>query len=105
MSRVLPLLLLAADGRDAHPRQVLPVAGAPLVAALGLELDDAELGPALVADDLGRDGAAVHGVAVADEEERLEVDARTGLAGQALDEQGLALLDAVLLAAGLDDRV
>jgi hypothetical protein len=28
-----------------------------------------------------------------------------GLLGQALDEQGLTLLDAVLLAAGLDDRV
>src|SRR5437764_7921656 len=39
------------DLRDLDPRQLLPVAGAPLVAALGLELHDPELRSALVADD------------------------------------------------------
>src|SRR5919202_6448737 len=46
----------APDLRDADARQVLPVAGAPLVPALGLELEDAQLRAALVGDDLGRHG-------------------------------------------------
>src|SRR3954454_2812723 len=92
------------DRRDPQPREVLAVARAALVAALGLELDHAQLRPALVPDDLRRDGTAVHGV-VAHGEQGLEIDGAPGVAGQALDEQGLALLDAVLLAAGLDDRV
>src|SRR5204862_2207398 len=36
------------DLRHLDPRQLLAVPGAPLVAALGLELDDAELGATLV---------------------------------------------------------
>src|SRR3954447_6935981 len=44
-----------ADGRDADARQLLAVAGAPLVAALGLELEHPQLRPALVRDDLGLD--------------------------------------------------
>ena len=39
------------------------------------------------------------------EQDRLERDGRALVVGQALDEQGLTLLDAVLLAAGLHDRV
>ena len=39
------------------------------------------------------------------EEERIEGDSAALVGGQPLDEQGLTLLDAVLLAAGLDDRV
>src|SRR3954469_14513987 len=88
------------DRRDPHPGQLLAVARAPLVAALRLELDHAQLRPALVPDDLRGDRAAVDGV-VAHGEQGLEVDRAPGLAGQALDEQGLALLDAVLLAACL----
>src|SRR3712207_526313 len=53
------LLLLRAGRRPAaevdagHPdaRQLLAVAGAPLVTALGLELEDAQLGTALVSDE------------------------------------------------------
>src|SRR3954451_4539170 len=92
------------DRGDAQPRQILAVSRAALVAALGLELDHAQLRPALVPHDLRGDGAAVDGVVV-DGEQRLEVDRAAGVAGQALDEQGLSLLDAVLLTAGLDDRV
>src|ERR687886_2212736 len=43
----------APDGGDADAGQLLAVAGAALVAALGLELEHAELGAALVRDDLG----------------------------------------------------
>jgi len=43
------------DVLDLDARQFLTVAVAALVAALRLELDDAELGATLVADDRGRD--------------------------------------------------
>src|SRR3954453_12087652 len=90
--------------RDPDPGELLAVAGAPPVAALRLELHHAELRPALVPDDLGPNRAAV-GELVADRDKRLEVDGLAGVRAQALDEQGLPLFDAVLLAAGLDDRV
>src|SRR3954463_13305158 len=48
-------LLLAADARDADARQLLAMAGATTVPALGLELEDAQLGAALVPDDLSAD--------------------------------------------------
>src|ERR1700760_3253629 len=100
-----------ADRRDADARELLAVAGAPLVAALGLELEHAELGAALVCHHLGLDdggGQAValeHRVAVTGQQQRLEVHGGADVVGQALDEQGLALDDAVLLTAGLDDCV
>src|SRR3954469_870604 len=100
-----------ADLGDLDPRQLPPVAGATVVAALGLELERAQLRPAQVLDDLGRDVrpaqrvALEHGVAVAREQQRLELDGGADVFGQPLDEQGLALLDAVLLTAGLDDCV
>src|SRR5947209_2341934 len=49
---------LGADGDLGHldPRQLLPVARPPLVAALGLELDDAQLRAPLVGEDPSRDG-------------------------------------------------
>src|SRR3954447_6484489 len=47
--------LLLADARDPDPRQLLAVTGAAAVAALVLELEHAQLGAALVTDDLGRD--------------------------------------------------
>src|SRR5262245_43985659 len=96
---------LTADLRDTDPRQLLAVAGATLVAALGLELEHAQLRPALVRDDLRGDGAFELGIAVAGKQQRGEFDGGTDVVGQALDEQGLALLDAVLLTAGLDDCV
>src|SRR3954454_17849279 len=100
-----------ADLGEHDPRQLLAVAGATLVAALGLELEHAQLRPAQVLHDLGRDVrpaqrvALEHGVAVAREQQRLELDGGADVFGQPLDEQGLALLDAVLLTAGLDDCV
>src|ERR687885_577559 len=42
----------APDRGDADAGQLLAVAGAALVSALGLELEDAQLGAALVRDDL-----------------------------------------------------
>ena len=51
----------------------------------------------------GGELVAVEHVVAVDVEERLEGDLRALLHGQPLDEQGLALLDAVLLAACLDD--
>src|SRR3712207_524982 len=65
--RSLPLPL---DARDADARELLAVARPALVAALRLELEHAQLGTALVPEDLGADrraGQAVaveHGVAV-----------------------------------------
>src|SRR5690242_12341929 len=99
---------LTADLRDADPRQLLAVAGATLVAALGLELEHAQLRPALVRDDLSRHDVPEPvelGIAVAGEQERRKLDGGADVVGQPLDEQGLALLDAVLLTAGLDDCV
>src|SRR3954453_17402739 len=102
---------LLPDLRDSQAGELLAMARAALVAALGLELEDPELGPALVADDLGPHrrlcelGAVEHRIAVAGQQQRNEVDRRAGLIGQPLDEQGLTLLDAVLLAACLDDCV
>src|SRR6201991_401044 len=64
---------LTADLGDADPRQLLAVAGATLVAALGLELEHAQLRPALVRDDLGVDdgGKALDtGIAVAGGQQR-----------------------------------
>src|SRR5262245_57781979 len=98
------------DLRDLDARQVLAVAGLALVAPLGLELEDGELRAALVPDDLrgdldlaqvvlGEDGV------VGAEQDGLEVDLAALVAGEALHEKLLALLDAVLLTAGFHDRV
>src|SRR4051794_37454522 len=101
----------APDRGDADARQLLPVPRAALVPALGLELEHAQLRTALVRDDLrghggGRERRGLeHGVAVAGQEQRLQRDRGADIVGQPLDEQRLALLDAVLLAAGLDDCV
>ena len=87
------------------------MARAALVAALGLELEHAQLRAALVADDLGLDldlpevGGAEHGLVAVGEQERLELDLGALVALQALHEEGRALLNAVLLTAGLDDCV
>src|ERR687888_904361 len=71
---------LLPDLRDAEPGELLPVARAAAVAALGLELEHAQLLAALVADDLGLHGrlgepvGVEHGIAVAGQEQRNEVD-------------------------------
>src|SRR3954462_3382521 len=49
------LSALPADLGDLDPRQLLAMAGATLVAALGLELEHAQLGAAQVLDDLRGD--------------------------------------------------
>src|SRR3954466_6129301 len=90
--------------------EVLAMAGALAVAALRLELEDAQLLAAEMLDDLRVDADLREVVGAEDdvvgaEHDRLEGHGGPGLVGQALDEQGLALLDAVLLAAGLHDRV
>src|SRR5215218_6146397 len=112
------LLLLRArraaadrDARDLQASQLLAVARGALVAALGLELEHAQLLAALVAEDRGLDldaaevAALEQRVVVAAVEQRLEVDGAALVAGQALDEQGHPLLDAVLLPAGADDGI
>src|SRR5262249_20203831 len=86
------------------------MAGAALVAALGPELDHAQLGPALVRDDPrghgnARQPRAVDHISTVHQKKRLQ---RNGLAvtnRQAFHDQGLPLLDAVLLATCSDDRV
>src|SRR3954471_10981685 len=111
-----PRPFLCAISRSApdlfHPdaRELLTVALAALVAALRLVLEDADLRATLVADDRGGDlglaqVAAELGVAVAGDQQRLQLDRRALVGLQALDEQRLPLRDAVLLAAGLDHGV
>src|SRR5258708_7750462 len=98
------------DLGDLDPGQLLAVAVAALVSALRLELEDPELLTADVLEHLRGDldllerGLVEHRL-VRPVEERLQRDIRALRGGEPLDEQGLAPLDAVLLAAGLDDRV
>ena len=81
-----------------------------LVAALGLELEHAQLLAALVGHDARLDGDLLQAVGVehrviARVQQRRQHDGRALFVGQPLDEQGLPLLDVVLLATGLDDCV
>src|SRR4051812_41247457 len=100
-----------ADRRDPDARQLLAVARPALVAALRLELEHAELRAALVGHDLGphargRQAVALeHRVAVAGQQQGLQIHGGADVVGQPLDEQGLPLDDAVLLSTGLDDCV
>src|ERR1700691_5161027 len=98
------------DVDDLDARQLLAVAGTPFVAALGLELYDAQLLAALGAEDLPRDPPLLEALAVEDRllgaiHQRRQLHVGALLGRQALDEKALATLDAVLLAAGLHDRV
>src|SRR3954462_12286010 len=61
-----PFLCAIADLRDLDAGQLLAVPRAPLVAPLGLELEDAELLAADVLDDLGADAHAAQAVGVED---------------------------------------
>src|SRR3954465_9410222 len=86
------------DARDLQARELLPVPGGALVPALGLELEDAQLRPALVAEDgrldpdapevCPREERAVAGR----EEQRLEIDGGALVGGQPLDEERGPLL-------------
>src|ERR1700712_3033003 len=97
------------DLGHADARELLAVAHLATVAPLGLELVDAQIGGAQVLDDLGGHGDLAQLVAeqgvVSREQEGLQVELGAGVARQPLDEEGLALFDAVLFAPGLDDRV
>ncbi len=87
------------------------MARAALVAALGLELEYPQLRPALVSEHLRADLDSAQASLVEGHlarRGRAAAQASTVAptsAGQALDEQALAGLDAVLLAAGSHDRV
>ena len=86
-------------GAEAVPS---PVARPPAVLA------DDDLLAELVADDLGRDLDALRGqlgLAVAPDEEHLRVEGLALFHGKPVHDELLALLDAVLLPAELDDRV
>src|SRR5215212_1540095 len=110
-SPFLCAISLLPDLGDTQARQLLAMTRPAAIAALGLELEDPQLLPALVADDLrlyrrpGELRGVEHRLALSRQQQRHEVDRRARLVGQPLDEQGLALLDAVLLAACLDDCV
>src|SRR3954466_9312007 len=90
------------DVGDLDARELLAVAVELLVAALRLELEDAELRAALVAEDLGGDRGRAEVLAelgvVGAHHQRLKVDGGPFIGGQPLDEELVALLDAVLLA-------
>ena len=101
---------LVRDLRHLDARQRLTVPGAPFVAALGLELEHPQLLAADVAENLRRDRHLMQGGLLEDHvvravEHRLEGHVAALGRGEALDEQALALLDAVLLSAALDYRV
>ena len=83
---------------------------ATLVAAFGLELDDAQLGAAFVGDNASLHGhpgqiVSVDNISAVDVQKRPQVDRGAMLIGQPLDEHGEALVNAVLLTARFDDRV
>src|SRR3954470_4836245 len=105
-------LLPPRDVQDLEPRQVGAGAHPALVAALRLELEHVDLLAALVpADDrLDLDLAEVVGrergvLAVAGDEQGLERHRGALVLAHPVDEQAVALLDAVLLTAGFDDGV
>ncbi len=99
------------DLADLEPGQFGAVALTLAVAVLGLVLEDLDLLAALVVDDLGLDldllerARVEHHVVVGAQHHGAQGDLGALVIGELVDEQGLALLDAVLLAAGLDDRV
>src|SRR5450830_94213 len=99
------------DAGDLQPGQVLAVALALAVTGLALELEDDDLGAALVLDDLGRHGdlgerrrvrshlRAVH------EEHGGQLNGRTGLTCQPVHDHDVAHRDLLLAATSLHNRV
>src|SRR3954447_11281259 len=107
-----PGLLTALDVRDLEPGQVRPGAHALLVAALRLELEHVDLLAALVPAHHRLDLDLPEGVApedrilvVARDQQRLERHLGALVLGHAVDQEGVPLLDAVLLTAGFHDGV
>src|SRR5947209_6775875 len=102
-------LLRSADRGDRDPRQLRAVAARLLETALWLVGEDTDLVAADVLEHLGGDRAgklrAVGDDAVAPGHEHLGGERRAGIQGLAVDQELLALLDAVLLAANLDHCV
>src|SRR5438128_4332511 len=99
-----------SDVRDLDLGEILAVPGAASVAALGLELEHAQLRAAHVREDLGGHLHRSQGLLIEDrllgaQHQRFERDLAALLCSHTLDEQPLSLLDAVLLAAGSNDRV
>src|SRR4051794_1897642 len=98
------------DVRDLEHRLLGAVAGPALVAALRLELADADLLAALVAADnrldldLRKAVGVEHGVVRA-EQQRLEGDLGPLVLSHAVDNELIALLDAVLLSTYSNDCV
>src|SRR5205085_3206161 len=99
--------LRGADRLDLDPGQPAAVAGVLLVARAAAVLADADLLAELVADDARGDGRGRREIrrAVAADQQDARLNSRTLGGAQAVDEQPLALSDAVLLAAQTDDRV
>ena len=99
------------DRADLEAGEVRAGAIAALVAALRLELQPVDLLSLLVAghDRLDLHPAEVaaveHGLVAVGEQQRLEVDLVALVRGHAVDEDRIALLDAVLLTADSHDRV
>src|SRR6185503_757051 len=102
-------LLGRADALDRDPRQLAAVAAGLLVARLGLELEHLDLLAAHVLDHLDRHAAgqlrAVDLDRVAAGHQHLGRERSAGVDRLPVDQQGLALLDAVLLSAHFDDCV
>src|SRR5690349_1410797 len=104
-----PLRLRRADRVDLDPAQLGAVAAGLLEASLGLEREDLELLAPQVLDDLGGDGAlelrAVGDDLVTAGHEHRGRERLARLMRLPVDQERLPLLDLVLLAADLDDRV
>src|SRR5690606_29970793 len=103
---------LAGDARDGELRQLLPVARLAAVALLRLELEDDQLLATEVLVDVGADAGAIddrradlRGAIATNHQYPVEGDLGARLVVEALDRDGVALLDAVLLTTGLDDGV
>src|SRR5579862_5990583 len=101
------LLRARADRLDLDLRQARPETGVTAVAGAPAVLADPDLVAELMAHDAGGDGRRRRDLRLAAPagEQHLRVEGLALIGFQAVDEQPLALLDAVLLAADGDDRV
>src|SRR5438067_8856128 len=99
-----------SDVRDLDVGEILAVARAAPVAALGLELEPAQLLAAHVREHLGghlhrAESLLVENGLLGAQHQRFERHLAALLCSHSLDEQPLSLLDTILLAAGSHDRV
>src|SRR5262249_36641602 len=101
------LALRAADRLDLDAREPAAVTRVLLVPGAAAVLADADLLAELVPDHASGHGRRRReiGCAVAADEQDTRFERRALVLAQAVDEQPLALTDAVLLAAETDDRV